>query len=49
MSAKHTQYSNQNPVTKSYIKLSLHENIKFIFAFNDQQQTDNQQQSQIPK
>lgn len=49
MSATHIEYSNQSPATKSYIKLSLHENVKFIFVFNDQQQVDSREQIQNPK
>lgn len=49
MLAMHTEYSNQSPATKSYIKLSLHEIIKFILVFNNQQQVDGREQIQNPK
>lgn len=49
MSAVHTEYSNPSPATKSYIKLSLYEIIKFILVFNNQQWVDGREQIQNPK
>jgi len=49
MSAMHFESSNQSLATKSCSKLGLHENIKFIFVFNDQQQVDGREQIHNPK